>query len=193
MTIANLALEASHHPSISAVNDPLELRVPTGYLRVLSSDAPTAHGLTPSPALVDELHAHADVQLYLALRTATLKRPDRRLVTISTAEETASTPLGELRARALASRMVDRVGFRTEAVSGSLRMLDWSVPVDADIDARTVKKANPASWISEAALADQRASLSPAAGPLERGGRLGQLRARGRRRDHELSLLSALG
>jgi len=35
-------------------------------------------------------------------------------------------------------------------------MLEWSVPEDDDIaDARTVKKANPASWITLAALREQ--------------------------------------
>jgi phage terminase large subunit-like protein len=57
----------------------LELRVPGGHLRVLASDAPKVHGLTYSLAIVDELHAHADDELYLALRTAMLKRPDARM------------------------------------------------------------------------------------------------------------------
>jgi hypothetical protein len=52
-----------------------ELRVDGGFLRVLASDAPLAHGLTPSLVLVDELHAHRDGELYEAMRTSMLKRP----------------------------------------------------------------------------------------------------------------------
>ena len=51
-----------------------ELRVDGGFLKVIASDAPLAHGLTPSLVLVDELHAHRDGELYEAMRTSMLKR-----------------------------------------------------------------------------------------------------------------------
>ena len=62
-----------------------ELRVAGGFLRVLSSDAPRAHGLQPTLALVDELHAHQSPDLYVALRTALGKRKGAQLATFSTA------------------------------------------------------------------------------------------------------------
>lgn len=138
----------------------LELRVPRGHLRVLAADAPKVHGLTPSLAIVDELHAHADAELYLALRTAMLKRPDAKMVTISTAGQGNDTPLGRLRARALAQPTVTRHGALLDARGGGLRMLEWAVPEDADVeDPRQVKKANPASWITPAGLREQREAV----------------------------------
>jgi hypothetical protein len=59
--------------------------VDEGFLRVVASDAPLAHGLTPSLVLVDELHAHRSGELYEAMRTSMLKRLGSRMVTISTA------------------------------------------------------------------------------------------------------------
>lgn len=111
------ARDFASHPAIA---DPLtlrhlELRVEGGHVRVLASDAPKAHGLTPSLAIVDELHAHRDAELYLALRTAMLKRRDARMVTISTAGSGADSALGRLRARALAAPVVRRRGALTEA------------------------------------------------------------------------------
>lgn len=57
----------------------------TRHLRVLAADAPKLHGLTPSLAIIDELHTHPDDHVYLALRAATLKRRGSKLITISTA------------------------------------------------------------------------------------------------------------
>jgi phage terminase large subunit-like protein len=96
-------------------------------------------------AIVDELHTHTDDEVYLALRTATLKRPDSRLVTISTAGQGADSPLGRLRARALAQpELLRRHNVLTDARGPALRMLEWAVPGDADIDdTRIVKKATP--------------------------------------------------
>src|SRR5206468_189761 len=52
-----------------------EIRANDGYLRVVASNADRLQGLTPTLAIVDELHAHKDESVYLALRTALLKRP----------------------------------------------------------------------------------------------------------------------
>ena len=138
----------------------LELRVPGGHLRVVASDAPKVHGLTPSLAIIDELHAHRDAELYLALRTALLKRPDSRLVTISTAGYGEDSPLSRLRARALGQPSVERTGALTVAHGPSLGMLEWAVPDDADIEDPAVgKAANPASWITEEGLGEQREAV----------------------------------
>jgi phage terminase large subunit-like protein len=156
------AREFAAHPAIASriTLRHLEMRVAGGHLRVLASDAALLHGLTPSLSLVDELHAHHDDQVYLALRTAMLKRADARMIVSSTAGVQADSPLVRLRARALAQPSVSRIGALTSAHGGSLRLLEWAVPEDADVDdARAVKKANPASWISVAQLRDQRDAL----------------------------------
>ncbi len=106
----------------------LELRVPGGFLRVLASDAPKLHGLTPTLAVIDELHAFRDASVYLAMRTAVIKRPDAKMAVISTAGQGADTVLGQLRARALGADDVRTRGALTDARADSLRMLEWSVP-----------------------------------------------------------------
>ena len=133
-----------------------ELRSKDGFVKVISSDAPKQHGLIPSLCLVDELHAHPDDDLYLALATAMMKRPGAKLVTISTAGTGADTPLGRLRARALALPSVKRTGALTRAQGANMGMLEWSVPDDAPVDDLALaKQANPASWITEQGLAEQ--------------------------------------
>jgi phage terminase large subunit-like protein len=137
-----------------------EIRTRTGFLKVISSDAPRQHGLIPSLAIVDELHAHPSDDLYLALATAMLKRPDAKLVTISTAGTGAESPLGRLRARALALPHVEREGALTRATGPTFSMLEWTVDDEADIDDMAViAEANPASWITEQGLRDQRGAV----------------------------------
>jgi phage terminase large subunit-like protein len=161
--IYQYARDFATHPSVAEriVVRHLELRGPGGaFLRVLASDAPKLHGLTPSLAIVDELHAFRDAEVYLALRTAMLKRPGSRLITISTAGQGVESPLGRLRARALALPQVRRQGPLTDARGESLRMLDWAVPEDGDVDdMRQVKRANPASWITTDLLREQREAV----------------------------------
>ncbi len=141
-----------------------ELRANNGTLKVIASDAPLAHGLTPSFVIVDELHAHRDAELYLALRTAMLKRPGSQMVTISTAGVGAESPLGRLRTRALALPDVKRDGALTRATGPSFGMLEWAVADDADLDdMAVVKAANPASWITEEGLREQREAVHPLA------------------------------
>lgn len=131
-----------------------------GHLRVIPSNGPRTHGLTPSLAICDELHAHRDDGLYLAFRTAMLKRPDARLVTITTAAPEGDSPLGRLRARALGAPVVNRRGAVVEAHGAGLRLLEWSVPDDKPAeDLAWAKRANPASWITPNLLAEQREAL----------------------------------
>jgi phage terminase large subunit-like protein len=167
---AMFARELSHpnlvdrHLEIRYCETPGQPRVFSRHLRVLAADAPKLHGLTPSLAIIDELHAHPDDEVYLALRTATLKRPESRLITISTAGQGADTPLGRLRQRALGQPHVSRRGAFTDARGPNLRMLEWSVPEDADItDAEIVKQANPASWITAAGLHAQHDAVAEVA------------------------------
>jgi hypothetical protein len=104
-----------------------EIRTPTGWLKVVASDGPKQHGLILSMAIIDELHAHRDGELYTALRTGMLKRRDARMVTISTAgADEDDSALGELRKRALGQPRVKRRGSFTEAVGPTLALLEWS-------------------------------------------------------------------
>ena len=152
------------HHEIRYCEDPDVAKVFSRHLRVLAADAPRLHGLTPSLCLVDELHAHASDDVYVALSTAAIKRPGSKLLIISTAGSGPDTPLGRLRARALAAPSVRHTGARTDAKGPDIRMLEWAVPDDADIaDMKTVKKANPASWLTVEALRQQAASLPPLA------------------------------
>jgi phage terminase large subunit-like protein len=148
------------HLELRWCDDPDAPKVFSRHLRVLAADAPRLHGLTPSLAVVDELHAHRDDEVYLALKTAVLKTPGARLVVISTAGAGADTPLGRLRARALALPDVKTDGAFTDCRGNGLRLLEWAVPADADVDnPDVVKQANPASWISVEALAGQRQAI----------------------------------
>jgi phage terminase large subunit-like protein len=152
------------HLELRWCDNPGEPNVFTRHLRVLAADAPKLHGLTPSLAIIDELHAHPNQEVYLALRTATLKRPGSKLITISTAGQGADTPLGQLRARALGQPNIQRKGAFTMAHGKNMRMLEWSVPNDANIRASyTVKRANPASWITPYALNAQREAIAEVA------------------------------
>jgi phage terminase large subunit-like protein len=160
--IFEFAKEFARHPLIESevTTRHLELRVPDGFLRCLASDAPKVHGLSPTLALIDELHAHKDGELYLALLTAMLKRPGARMVTISTAGSGAESVLGRLRARALGLPTVSHRGSFTDAQGPTLRLLEWAVPDDGNVDdPRQVKAANPASWITVQGLAEQREAV----------------------------------
>jgi phage terminase large subunit-like protein len=158
------ARDFARHPAVSEhlTVRHLELRTPDGgQLRVLASDAPKLHGLTPSLCVIDELHAHASDEVYLSLRTALAKRPGARMVTITTAGHGADSPLGKLRRRALASPTIERKGALTIAPGGTVDMLEWAVPEKLPLT--TAKRANPASWLTAAALEAQRAALPEAA------------------------------
>src|SRR5215217_7959195 len=55
------------HLELRWCDNPDEPKVFSRHLRVLAADAPRLHGLTPTLAVVDELHAHKDDEVYLAL------------------------------------------------------------------------------------------------------------------------------
>ena len=151
---------AVRHLELRYLTDPEAPKHPSGHLRVLAADARLLHGLTPTLAIVDELQAHRDGELYIALRSAMHKRPGAKMITISTAGHGADSPLGQLRARALAQPTVKRTGALTDCRGPDLRMLEWAVPEDADpADLAWAAKANPASWITRAALRAQRDAL----------------------------------
>ena len=161
-TLFEIARAMAAHPEIARRVELTrrEIRTPTGWLRVVASDGPEQHGLILSLAIVDELHAHRDDELYLALRTGMLKRADAKLVTISTAGIGAESPLGRLHARARTLPEIQRSGAFTRAVGKNFAMLEWALPEQAEIDdMEAVKEANPASWLSAEALAEQREAV----------------------------------
>jgi phage terminase large subunit-like protein len=162
-TLDHPNLVVRHHELRYCENPELP-KVFSRHMRVLAADAPRLHGLTPSLCLVDELHAHASDEVYIALSTAAIKRPGSKLLIISTAGSGPDTPLGRLRARALSAPVVRRTGARTDARGPDIRMLEWAVPEDASLDdMKAVKQANPASWLTVEALRQQAASLPPLA------------------------------
>ena len=169
---ARFARELEHpnlvdrHLEIRWCPDPSKPRVFTRRLRVLAADAPRLHGLTPSLAIVDELHAHPNDDVYLALLTALAKRRGSKLIVISSAGQGLDSPLGRLRARALAQPSVKVRAALTDARGPGLRMLEWAVPEDVELTPRNVKRANPASWIRVEDLAAQQAAVPD--GPFRR-------------------------
>jgi phage terminase large subunit-like protein len=156
----------ARHPAVSTrvVLRHLEVRAEEGaVLRVLASDGPRAHGLSSSFMVLDELWCHKDDGLLAAMETGLVKRPDSRLLVISTAAAVMDSPLGRMRQRALAGD-VKRGGAFIDARAEGLRWLEWSLPDDADpTDIAAVKECNPAPWISAASLREQRARCTPLA------------------------------
>lgn len=161
-TLFDIARGMAAHPSIASRVEITrrEIRTATGWLRVVASDGPKQHGLILSLAIVDELHAHRDGELYTALRTGMLKRRDARIVTITTAGSDEASALGQLRQRALELPKVKRSAHLTTATGPNLALLEWSLPDSASIDdMATVKRVNPASWLTEDDLAEQREAV----------------------------------
>jgi phage terminase large subunit-like protein len=149
------------HRELRWCPDPDNPKVYTRHMRVLpAKDAGKLHGLTFTRCYLDELQAFSDDAVYIALNSALHKQPTSKLIVISTAGQGADSPLGRLRARALAQPKVTRRGVVTEAQGPDLRFLEWSLSEDDDVDdPRAVKRCNPASWISVDQLRAARESL----------------------------------
>ena len=150
------------------------LRVPGGgVLRVLGGRGERAHGQTDSLMVLDEAWSLRDGGLLEAFETALVKRPDARLVVISTPAPSFDTPLGAMRARALAGEVARR-GAYIDAHAPGLRWLEWGLPEDRGLDdLRAVKQANPAPWITAAALREQRERVTAQAWATLHAGRWG--------------------
>lgn len=127
-----------------------------GSMRTVSADGYTAHGLSLSAGLRDELHAwrtDRQEELYWALETSSHKRPDSVLVDVSTAGWDKASLLGERYEAAMESYELEEHegGFKTvgrDRESGSL-MIWRGAPDDADPgDPAVWRAANPASWIA---------------------------------------------
>lgn len=131
-------------------------------LQVVSSDGKRSHGPSPTLAICDEYWGHRNDAAYKSLASALPKRRDARLLVISTAAATAESPLGVLRARALAGT-VEREGALTTAVAPGIRLLEWSAGPDDDVDDPAIVRAcNPAAWLDLDDLMQQRHRLTDA-------------------------------
>ena len=166
--IGRIVERYARHPAVKrrliVRHDELRLSKHDTVLQVVASDGGQAHGWErPTLMLGDECWQWADREPTLlgAMQTALIKNPEAKLLIISTSAASLDTPLGRLRARALALPDQERRGAVLEARGGGLHWLEWSLPPDADpADARAVKAANPAPWIGTGDLADQRARVT---------------------------------
>jgi phage terminase large subunit-like protein len=125
-----------------------------GRVRVLAADVDTADGVIPTLALVDELHRHKSAGLYGIFRDGLGPRGGR-MITISTAGDSETSPLGMMRAAAHALGDVKREGAYVRCVSEdrSYVMHEWALGRTDDVaDMETVKGANPAPWQTVAQL-----------------------------------------
>lgn len=161
----------------------LEIRSRTdqGFIRVLASDdskqGGKRQGFNPTLALLDELHAHENDNLYTDMRSGLFKR-NGLLVTITTAGWDMESALGALRTRFLTAGNVKPGlvatddGYTIEREDGRLTiahmpsgrsvMLEWACAEDDDLeDMAVVKLANPASWVTIESLEDAKESLTP--------------------------------
>ena len=130
-------------------------------LRVVPAEGARVHGLSSSLYVGDEIWAWQGDSLLEACLTGLVKRPDAKFLGISTAAAQLDSPLGRLRARALAGT-VTRKGATIDAHAPGLRWLEWSLPDDADVDDfPAVKAANPASYITTASLREQAQRVTP--------------------------------
>jgi phage terminase large subunit-like protein len=147
----------------------LELRYdgPEGRrrLRVIPSDGPRTHGLSSSLYVADELWAWSErAGLLTQMQTGLIKRPDAKLLIISTASGDLDSPLGKLRRRAMAQADVHRAGPVVESKGPNLHWLEWSLGDQHDLsNLRAVKRCNPGSWIGVGDLRRQLESVSEGA------------------------------
>lgn len=156
-------------------------RVDQGFIRVLASDdskqGGKRQGFNPTLALIDELHAHENDNLYIDMRSGLFKRHGM-LVTITTAGWDLDGVLGTLRQNFLEAADLERGLVATAAgdveksedgrlliarrPSGTDAMLEWASAESDDInDMEVVKLANPATWVDLASLVDAKESLPP--------------------------------
>jgi phage terminase large subunit-like protein len=180
------------HLRIGRAQKIIRARRGEGFIKVLASDntkvANKKQGYNPTLALIDELHAHDNDNMYVDLRSGVTKRPGRLIVIISTAGTDPATVLGQLLARILrqggddGGELVEGLTFDGDgelvydpvqgrltvarAPSGRSVALIWALrpkghPLGADdpLDFDVVKLANPASWVTRDSIEDGYESL----------------------------------
>lgn len=147
-TAADMVKASAFRGAVKVYRHVMEVGETGGIYRTLSADADLQHGLNPHGAIVDEYHVHRDAEQYEAMRTGTAARMQSLIVTITTAAAERKGPLWDLYVRALSGEDPRLFLFWKGVPAGT--------PVD---DLAAFKRANPASWITEAFLADQQRSL----------------------------------
>jgi len=133
-----------------------------GRVRVLAADVETADGVIPTLALVDELHRARSAELYGIFRDGLGPRGGR-MIAISAAGDSETSPLGLMRAAARRLPELTRKGRYTYARSsdGAYALHEWALEPDDNVDdMRVVKRVNPASWQTTDALAQRHDSPS---------------------------------
>lgn len=109
--------------------------------RVLASDAPSEHGSNPFMYLIDELHAHPNMDMYEAMKTGTAVREEPLGLILTTAGKQRKGPLWDL----------------LHTKQGRREFRYWiGAPEGADeTDPKVWRAANPASWVTQTYLRDQ--------------------------------------
>lgn len=131
----------------------------TRFMRVRPGDADALQGLDSTLAVVDELHTAADSDAYVAM-LGSLKAPGSILRVISTAAPSTDSPLGQLRARALALPDAERKGAVVEAKDSDVHLIEWSCLEDVALDdRRAIVAANPAPWVTWSTLQRRREAI----------------------------------
>jgi hypothetical protein len=118
-----------------------------GFIKVLASDdskqGGKAQGFNPTLALIDELHAHENPNLYVDMRTGLFKR-NGLLIVITTAGWDLEGVLGQLRAGFLAA---DQQGGTVETGLVALDDGNWTYdPVAGRLTVARVGRSAMAEW-----------------------------------------------
>lgn len=124
-----------------------------GIMRALSSDAGLQHGLNPSAAIIDELHAHKSADLYTVLTKSGAAREQPITISISTSGADTGGVLGDFRGLIDTGpgevERRDGLTIYRDRVNGVL-IYWWGADKDADIaDPKVWKAVNPASWLQD--------------------------------------------
>lgn len=142
---------------LSPQKDVIVCRANNGVFRVLAADAGTNYGLNPSGVVIDELHVHANPELYYSLTTGQLAREAPLVVSITTAGFDKQTICYELYER---GKKLEREGG-IRAMRRDKFLFRWyEAPATASADDPTGwEAANPSSWIGEDDLSHEQRRL----------------------------------
>jgi phage terminase large subunit-like protein len=136
-----------------------------GKLVVRASDVDTVDGWIGTLGLVDELHRHKTPDLYGVIRDGLGPRGGQ-MITISTAGDDETSPLGQLRSMAYALPGMKRKGAHRWVRTDGFAMHEWALDPDDDReDVKVVKRANPAPWQTTEELRER--LLSPSMTPWQ--------------------------
>jgi phage terminase large subunit-like protein len=163
MGFARAFVEQGELAQAIAVGRELHCRQRPGVLKVISSEGTLQHGRAPSAAFIDELwgfSSERQEETYTALSTATHKRPDAFLLSITTAGFDRQSLLAKIYQQALQwdDVTVSKDGCLTVAKDPASGYLLWwyGAPDDAEPDDPKILRAtNPGSWVTVPSLLRQ--------------------------------------